>query len=246
MVAHKGGAARFPVRPGATGEACPRIPAGHRCGRGIGLFKLLRPCGRWPNSSSSTCTTSNPTWRDSCVMAVRADPADSVSPRPLASSAGKKALSIVDRVWVCSNEDRDRLCGPCPADVPIHVVPNGIPHAGDIPETLPADPSSGNGFPVILFVGHLGYAPNVDAAERLAGAILPRIRRAFPTRGWYLVGVTRSPPCRRWPACRASSLLRIPQTWRRCFQRRISASSRSPREAARASRFLEAMAWACR
>ena len=91
----------------------------------------------------------------------------------------RKALAIVDRVWVCSTSDREKLMAVCRRKVPIDVVPNGIPHAGDIPEALPAEAATDNGFPVILFVGHLGYPPNVDAAERLAGAILPRIRQGL-------------------------------------------------------------------
>jgi len=103
----------------------------------------------------------------------------------------RKALSIVDRVWVCSDQDREKLNALARHRVPIDVVPNGIPRAEHIPTDLPARPTTANGFPVILFVGHLGYEPNVDAAVRLAGAILPRIRKALPDARLTIAG--RSP-----------------------------------------------------
>ena len=73
----------------------------------------------------------------------------------------------------------------------IDVVPNGIPRAEDIPSVLPAQETTANGFPVILFVGHLGYEPNIDAAVRLAGTILPGIRAALPDARLIIAG--RSP-----------------------------------------------------
>ena len=102
----------------------------------------------------------------------------------------RKALSLVDRVWVCSNQDRERLMGLSRHKVPIDVVANGIPKVEDIPEALPAEAATDSGFPVILFIGHLGYPPNVDAAERLAHAILPRVRQALPGAKLVLAGRT--------------------------------------------------------
>lgn len=100
----------------------------------------------------------------------------------------RKALAIVDRVWVCSNQDRDRLIGLSRHKVPIDVVANGIPNVEDIPAALPTEAATGSGFPVVLFIGHLGYPPNVDAAERLAHAILPRIRQVLPDAKLVLAG----------------------------------------------------------
>jgi glycosyltransferase involved in cell wall biosynthesis len=100
----------------------------------------------------------------------------------------RKALAIVDRVWVCSNQDRDRLIGLSRRKIPIDVVPNGIPNVEDVPAALPLEAATDSGFPVILFIGHLGYPPNVDAARRLAHAILPRIRQAFPLAKLVLAG----------------------------------------------------------
>ena len=103
----------------------------------------------------------------------------------------RKSLSIVDRVWVCSGQDREKLNTLARHGAPIDVVPNGIPRAEDIPSVLPAQETTANGFPVILFVGHLGYEPNIDAAVRLAGTILPGIRAALPDARLIIAG--RSP-----------------------------------------------------
>ncbi len=100
----------------------------------------------------------------------------------------RKALALVDRVWVCSGEDREKLPKGSRHQVPIDVIPNGIPNAADIPRLLPAEAAADDGFPVILFIGHLGYPPNVDAAQRLAHAIVPRIRRALPGARLVLAG----------------------------------------------------------
>ncbi|MEZ2328426.1 glycosyltransferase [Mesorhizobium sp. RCC_202] len=103
----------------------------------------------------------------------------------------RKAAGIADRIWVCSELDRKRLKAIVTHSIPIDVVPNGIPRAEERPHALPPMPDAANGFPTILFVGHLSYPPNVDAAERLARIILARIRQALPTAKLMLAG--RSP-----------------------------------------------------
>jgi glycosyltransferase involved in cell wall biosynthesis len=80
--------------------------------------------------------------------------------------------------------------------IQIDVVPNGIPQAGNGPGRLPAEPSTGSGFPVIVFIGHLAYPPNVDAAQRLANVILPRIRNALRDARLVLAGRTPRPEVR--------------------------------------------------
>ncbi|WP_434724979.1 glycosyltransferase [Mesorhizobium sp. RIZ17] len=113
----------------------------------------------------------------------------------------RRAAAIVDRIWVCSKRDRERLNAIVAHRTPIEIVPNGIPRAQGSFATLPPPPGTSDGFPVILFVGHLGYSPNIDAAERLASIILPRVRQALP--GARLVLAGRSPD----PAVRTLSKL---------------------------------------
>lgn len=49
-------------------------------------------------------------------------------------------------------------------------------------------PETGNGAPVLLFVGHMDYLPNADAAVWLVREIFPRLRAAFPRARLLVVG----------------------------------------------------------
>ncbi|MES0195695.1 glycosyltransferase family 4 protein [Mesorhizobium sp. M0011] len=156
---------------------------------GIGLFKLLRPL------RALTKHLILDMHNVESDLAGQLRHVDVKRPAVATISAGlgirrleRKAIALVDRVWVCSSQDRERLMALSRHKLPIDVVPNGIPHAGHSPETLPDEPGSGESFPVILFVGHLGYPPNVDAVQRLAGSILTRIRLALPTATLILAG----------------------------------------------------------
>jgi glycosyltransferase involved in cell wall biosynthesis len=105
----------------------------------------------------------------------------------------QSALTTVDRVWVCSNADRERLFAQFDVKIPVDVVPNGIPRQAEIPNELAPLPTGEAGFPVMVFVGHLAYAPNVEAAERLGLNILPRVRQAFPSARQILAGRLPNP-----------------------------------------------------
>jgi len=93
----------------------------------------------------------------------------------------QEAAKLVDRIWVCSQEDRDRLekithkQGPAGIDI----IPNGIPRRAG-PDRLPSVAGQKRGHPVLLFVGHLSYPPNKDAIKRLVRRIFPRVKGAFP------------------------------------------------------------------
>ena len=129
---------------------------------------------------------------------VESDLADQLEPKrgwrpfsPGLRSLEKKAAAIVDRIWVCSKLDHERLQAMVRPGATVHIVPNGIPRAHELPSQLPPLPAVRDAFPLILYVGHLAYEPNVDAAARLAHTILPRIRRTLPTVRLILAG--RSP-----------------------------------------------------
>lgn len=85
-------------------------------------------------------------------------------------TATANALSIVDVVWVCSEIDRSRLSERFGASR-IAVVPNSVPRPR--PSVDPACRSPGPF--TFLFVGNLGYLPNRDGVEWLAGEVLPRL-----------------------------------------------------------------------
>ena len=153
---------------------------------GIALFRLLQPLR--PLAGQLILDMHN-VESDLAGQMHRAD-------RCRATMAGvrhleTRAARIVDRIWVCSRLDREKLTSLVSPRVPIDIIANGIPRAEDIALALPAQPAPSDGFPVILLVGHLGYGPNIDAAERLARNIFPRIRRALPTARLILAG--RSP-----------------------------------------------------
>ncbi|MBZ9992219.1 glycosyltransferase family 4 protein [Mesorhizobium sp. BH1-1-4] len=155
----------------------------------IGLFKLLRPLR--PLARQLILDMHNVESDLSAQMkraVTTASRLSTVVSAPGIRHLERKALALVDRVWVCSNEDRERLMALAGRKMPIDVVPNGIPNVEAIPAVLPAEPPTDSGFPVILFIGHLGYPPNVDAAGRLARAILPRIGQALPGAKLVLAG----------------------------------------------------------
>lgn len=152
---------------------------------GIALFKLLRPLR--PLAGQLILDMHNV----ESDLAGQLHHADGTGSTPAAHGVRrleKKALAIVDRAWVCSRPDHERLAAMSRRGVPIDIVPNGIPRFEDIAVDLPAEAAMSEGFPVVLFIGHLGYKPNIDAAERLARTILPHIRQRLPTARLVLAG----------------------------------------------------------
>jgi glycosyltransferase involved in cell wall biosynthesis len=104
----------------------------------------------------------------------------------------RKAIPMVDRVWVCSDQDQQRLHQLFPVPIPVDVVPNGIPRF-EAPKELPPFRGAEAKSPTILFVGHLSYRPNIDAAVRLATKILPLVQQRFPEPRLILAGRSPAP-----------------------------------------------------
>ena len=91
-----------------------------------------------------------------------------------------------DRCIAVSDTDRRLLLAANPG-LRVDLVPNGV-------DTKTCQPLPMNGrVPSLLFVGHMGYEPNVDAALFLTRDILPRVRRAVPDAELWLVGRNPSP-----------------------------------------------------
>jgi glycosyltransferase involved in cell wall biosynthesis len=87
-----------------------------------------------------------------------------------ARPAEDEALATFDRVYVCSEGDRELLLARKPRRAEVVVLPNTLP----LPViSLPPPPAAP---PTLLFVGLLGYAPNADALRWFCAEILPRIR----------------------------------------------------------------------
>jgi glycosyltransferase involved in cell wall biosynthesis len=87
-------------------------------------------------------------------------------------------LGRASLISVCSERDADGLGDVASGNVAI--VRNGV----DLPGALGWDPSSHR----LLFVGNLGYAPNLDAVRLLVGQILPKVRRSIPDAELHIVG----------------------------------------------------------
>ena len=211
---------------------------------GIGLFKLLRPL----RALTKQLILDMHNVESDLAGQLRRVDAKQPAVATITAAIGirrleRKALALVDRVWVCSGQDRERLMTLSRHTVPIDVVPNGIPHAAHSPETLPAEPGAGNGFPVILFIGHLGYPPNVDAVERLAGSILPRIRQALPTAMLILAGRSPKPAVQALGGLPGVELVEDPESVAPLLSR--AHLSIMPLAAGGGTRIkiLEAMAW---
>jgi glycosyltransferase involved in cell wall biosynthesis len=86
---------------------------------------------------------------------------------------------------VCSDLDRQRLGGAT-----VRVVPNVYePARSPAPVSAASPPSA----PVLLFVGFLGYEPNLDAARWFAEAVLPLVRQRRPDTQLLVVGRFESP-----------------------------------------------------
>jgi polysaccharide biosynthesis protein PslH len=84
------------------------------------------------------------------------------------------------RTVVVSEQDREELLDINPT-LKVAVIPNGV----DVYEFRPRPTQR---IPALLFVGNYEYAPNVDAAMRLATDIFPQVQRQIPEVRLWLVG----------------------------------------------------------
>jgi glycosyltransferase involved in cell wall biosynthesis len=92
-----------------------------------------------------------------------------------------RLVTRADLTVVVSDRERARLATVGDAQR-ILVVPNGT----DLSEE--PLPEATNAAPVLLFVGHMHYLPNVDAASWLVESIFPRVRDMFPAARLVIAG----------------------------------------------------------
>ncbi len=93
----------------------------------------------------------------------------------------RRLLRTADQIWLCSDSDRRRLAALGPAKGQLAVVPNGVPPGrfrAAAPRSQP--PSHAGGRPMLLFLGQLGYPPNVQAVRYLARHVAPLLARLRP------------------------------------------------------------------
>ncbi len=97
----------------------------------------------------------------------------------------KRMFRGYDRVVVLANADANALQSLDSA-LPLVVIPNGVDTDYFMPTGFEPDE------PTLLFTGNYEYAPNVDAALRLARRIFPAVQRRVP--GARLILVGNAPP----------------------------------------------------
>jgi glycosyltransferase involved in cell wall biosynthesis len=98
----------------------------------------------------------------------------------------RRWLRQVAKVVAVSDEDRRRLSAVSGRQ-DIAVVPNGVDCEYFKPDGRPDKPRE----PRLVFTGHMGFRPNVDAVEWFADRILPRLIKTVPDLQFFVVG--RSP-----------------------------------------------------
>jgi len=119
-----------------------------------------------------------------------------------AARAERAILEQVAAIWACSATDAARIADLAPAARPADVVPNPVP--AWCTGAMPGPDQDGIS---ALFIGHLGYRPNIHAALRLARRILPQLLRAEPSARLTLAG--RAPGRRLRKALAGTAGLRL-------------------------------------
>lgn len=90
-------------------------------------------------------------------------------------------FGLFDNKTIISRPDRDLI--PHPDKEKIHVIPNGV-------DTGFFHPMEAKKKFEMVFIGNMGYPPNVDAAEYLAGKVLPLVKQTHPGARLLLAGAT--------------------------------------------------------
>ncbi|ARU01296.1 glycosyl transferases group 1 [Yoonia vestfoldensis] len=121
-----------------------------------------------------------------------------------ASRAEAAVIRGALRVIGCSDQDGQRAMALAGRDIVFHVVPNPVPGwCQDRVLPVMTAPAQNR----ILFVGHLGYAPNIIAAKRLLTRIFPAIRLAAPDAALDICGRMPQPKLRALAAATPKATL---------------------------------------
>ena len=90
------------------------------------------------------------------------------------------------QIWVCSAIDTAQLTQLYGANLPVHVVPNGV--QAEFYQSVRKLRSSHLPGQNLLFLGKFSYAPNEEAALILLRDIYPVLRQRYPAAQLWLVG----------------------------------------------------------
>jgi sugar transferase (PEP-CTERM/EpsH1 system associated) len=91
----------------------------------------------------------------------------------------RRVYASFDHHTIISNQDRDRL--PLPYQKSVLVTPNGV-------DTKYFSPYESKSIWTVLFVGNMGYLPNVEAAEFLVKRVMPVVWKQRPEATVCLAG----------------------------------------------------------
>ena len=102
----------------------------------------------------------------------------------------REMVGRFDETWVISETERAAVAAALGPSAPgngrlppnLRVVSNGVEAERYRPQVRPATA------PALVFVGHMGVFHNIDAAERLATVILPRVREEVPSARLDIIG----------------------------------------------------------
>lgn len=90
-------------------------------------------------------------------------------------------FELFDNKVIISAPDRELI--PHPRRSEIHIIPNGVDHDFFRPIDKPKTYD-------LVFIGNMGYPPNVNAAEYLTNEILPLVQKEMPSVRLLLAGAT--------------------------------------------------------
>lgn len=95
----------------------------------------------------------------------------------------RRVYASFDHHVIISKQDRDRL--PLPYQKSVKVAPNGV-------DTIFFSPYESKKNWTVLFVGNMGYLPNVEAAEFLVNHVMPVVWQRHPEASVCLAGARPS------------------------------------------------------
>ncbi len=91
-----------------------------------------------------------------------------------------KVFHFIDKFCIISNQDKNSIQSPRANE--INIIPNGVDFESFYPKTLEKKYD-------ILFMGNLGYPPNIDAIQFLANEIIPLVIKHKPNIKLLIAGI---------------------------------------------------------
>ena len=94
----------------------------------------------------------------------------------------RRALDMADAVVTVSDRDAELIEATAGGDAIVVTAPNGVTDEAFDVVPVPTAP------PMVVFIAHLGWRPNIDAVHWLVRRVWPLVRKRYPTAVLLLVG----------------------------------------------------------